>query len=220
MPPLTRYKITRKYMDEFQKELAELKQFIADLKNDRAAQKEKEKREAWTKYTSLSLVCLAVLAAIATQWGGKYSSRTLVHLNDSTFNQTEASDQWSYYQAKSIKQNLYEMAKEQSGKPGTSTDPAAGAAMEKISAKITKYEKEKGEIQQEARTLEKKRDEARAAAAHASKQGGEMSLAVSIFQISIALGFICLVVKKKPMWYLSMALGTLGAAQMIYAFFV
>src|ERR1043166_5424406 len=97
---------------QLDKELAELKGFIADLKADRAAQKEKEKREGWTKYTSMSLVFIAVLAAVATQWAGKYSSRTLVELNNATFFQAEASDQWSYYQSKSIKQNLYESLRE------------------------------------------------------------------------------------------------------------
>ena len=45
-------------MDPLHNELEELKTFISDLKADRTAQKEKEKREAWTKYTSLSLVLL------------------------------------------------------------------------------------------------------------------------------------------------------------------
>ena len=52
-------------MNDLQKEIAELKSFIADLKADRAATKEKEKREAWTKYVSLSVVIIAVIAAIA-----------------------------------------------------------------------------------------------------------------------------------------------------------
>jgi hypothetical protein len=43
-------------MELIDKELNELKGFIADLKADRAAQKEKEKRESWTKYTSMSIV--------------------------------------------------------------------------------------------------------------------------------------------------------------------
>src|SRR3954468_3316402 len=97
---------------ELDKELLELKGFIAELKADRTAQKEKEKRESWTKYTAISLVFIAVLAAIATQWAGKYSSRVLVELNNSTFNQAKASDQWGYYQAKSIKLNLYEVLRE------------------------------------------------------------------------------------------------------------
>src|SRR5262249_54868835 len=103
---------------ELDQELAELKGFIADLKAERAAQKEKERREGWTKYTAISLVFIAVLAAVANQWAGKYSSRVLVELNNSTFNQAKASDEWSYYQAKSIKQNLYEALTEFSSKNG------------------------------------------------------------------------------------------------------
>ena len=46
-------------MNDLQKEISELKQFIIDLKADRAATKEKEEREAWTKYVSLSVVIIA-----------------------------------------------------------------------------------------------------------------------------------------------------------------
>src|SRR5215471_8159662 len=93
---------------ELDQELAELKNFIADIKADRAAQKEKEKRESWTKYTSISIVFIAVLATVATQYAGKYSGRTLVELNKATFSQAKASDKWGEYQANSIKRNLYE----------------------------------------------------------------------------------------------------------------
>src|ERR1051326_5416725 len=72
---------------EFDQELAESKSLIPDLKADRAPQREKEAREAWTKYTAISLVFIAVLAAIPTQWAGKYSGRVLVELNNATFNQ-------------------------------------------------------------------------------------------------------------------------------------
>jgi hypothetical protein len=198
-------------MDTLQSELNELKNFIADLKADRAAQKDKEKREAWTKYTSLSIVFIAVLAAVATQWSGKYSSRVLVALNDATFEQAKASDQWSYYQAKSIKQNLYEVARDQLPK---APDSAAARPLEGFSAKITKYEQDKNQIQADAKKLEEQRDQARQAAVISSQLGSRMGLAVSIFQISIAMGSICLVVKKKPLWYLSLAFACLAAAEM------
>ena len=45
-----------------------------------------------------------------------------------------------------------------------------------------------------------------------------MGLAVSIYQIAIAMGSICLVVKKKPLWYLALLLGAGATAQMLYAF--
>ena len=202
-------------MDTLQSELNELKTFISDLKADRAAQKDKEKREAWTKYTSLSIVFIAVLTAVATQWSGKYSSRVLVALNDATFDQAKASDQWSYYQAKSIKQNLYEVARDQLPKASEGPDSATAKQIEGFNAKIAKYEQDKNQIQADAKKREEQRDQARQAAVISSQLGSRMGLAVSIFQISIAMGSICLVMKKKPLWYLSLLLAGLAAAEMV-----
>jgi len=77
--------------------LDELKDLVGTLKADRLAQKEKEQRDGWTKYVSLSMICLAVLAAIATQRGAGYSSGTMKQLNEATFNQAQASDQWAFF---------------------------------------------------------------------------------------------------------------------------
>lgn len=200
-------------MDTLQTELADLKGFIADLKADRVNQKEKEKKEAWTKFTSLSIVFLAVLAAIATQWSGKYGSRVLAALNDSTFQQAKASDQWSFYQAKSIKQNLYEISRESVTTHADANTPA-GMRPEDVAAKIAKYEAEKKQIKEEAEKFEKLRDKARQDASEASRLGAGMGSAVAMFQISIALGSICLLTKKKSLWYLSLALGVIGAIRM------
>ncbi|HWH69208.1 MAG TPA: DUF4337 domain-containing protein, partial [Candidatus Sulfotelmatobacter sp.] len=164
-------------------------------------------------YTSMSLVFMAVLAAIATQWAGKYSSRVLVELNNATFNQAKASDQWSYYQAKSIKQNLYEGLREVAPKNGNGTN--AAQSLEAFNAKVAKYETEKAQIKSEAEKLEKLRDGARSEATLASQRGGGMATAISVFQIAIALGSICLVTKKRSLWYISLVLTGLGTAKMI-----
>jgi hypothetical protein len=113
-------------MNDLDREIAELKQFIIDLKADRAATKEKEQREAWTKYVSLSVVIIAVLAAIATQWGGKYSGRT-------QRSQAQASDQCSFYQAKSIKQQLTETTLTQLIRSGHTNDLEAAGVIRKLS---------------------------------------------------------------------------------------
>jgi hypothetical protein len=120
-------------MDELQKEISELKQFIVDLKADRAATKEKERREGWLKYVSLSVVAIAVIAAIANQWGGKYGSRAQM-------SQTQASDQWAFYQAKSIKQHLDEVALAQLAQSVNSNAPEVAKAVEKLSRNLARYE--------------------------------------------------------------------------------
>src|SRR5258707_8698668 len=51
--------------------------------------------EKWISGVALSTAILAVLAAIAGLLSGK-------HANEAMMSQIEASDQWGYYQAKSI----------------------------------------------------------------------------------------------------------------------
>src|SRR6202012_2617570 len=120
-------------------DLDELKQLVAELRADHVAQKQKEKRESWTKYVSLTMVCIAVLAAIATLRGGGFSTRTLKEMNEATFDQTQASDQWAFYQAKSIKQNLYEIELDHL----TSASNPDAAAIEKMKARIAGFVTEK-----------------------------------------------------------------------------
>ena len=192
-------------------DLNELNALVATLKADQLAQKEKEKREAWTKYVSLSMICLAVLAAIATQKGAGFSSATMKQLNEATFNQAEASDQWSYYQAKGIKQSIFEQERDRLTASGATIEPKVLAA---ITAKVERYESEKKEITKEAKALEAKRDAARDLSAVSAERGRQMGLSTTFFQIAIALGGVCLVVKKRWLWYVSMATGVLAALQM------
>ena len=192
-------------------DLDELKGLVAALKADQQAQKEKEKRDAWTKYVSLSMICLAVLAAIATQRGAGYSSATMKQLNEATFNQAEASDQWAFYQAKGIKQSLYELERERASAGNVAVEPKVIAG---FTAKVERYENEKKDIMKIAKRLEEKRDVARTLATYAADCSRELGLAATFFQIAIALGGVCLVVKKRWLWYLSLATGLLASAQM------
>ncbi len=198
-------------MDGLERELEQLKGYLAELRAERTAAKEKDQREAWTKYTAISVVFVAVLAAVATQWGGKFSTRALTALNDATYAQSRASDQWGYYQAKSIKQSLFEISLDQGEVLGSDNRAAA------LRNKVTKYEQEKAEIKEQASKLEEERDQARQAAHISSGKGAGMSLAISVFQIAIAVASISMIVKKKQFWYASMALAGVATLQMIHA---
>lgn len=192
-------------------DLTELRSLVATLKADQQAQKEKEKRDAWTKYVSLSMICLAVLAAIATQRGAGYSTATMKQLNEATFNQAEASDQWAFYQAKGIKQSIFELERDRATTGGGNIEPKVLAG---LTAKVERYEREKKEIMAEAKAFEAKRDTARTQATYVSECSREMGLATTVFQIAIALGGVCLVMKKRWLWHVSVGVGTLAALQM------
>jgi hypothetical protein len=195
-------------------DLDQLKEHLVELKAERDAAKERERREAWTKAAGVSVVFVAVLAAVATQWGGKYSTRTLTALNDATYFQARASDQWSFYQAKSIKQNLYEVAIEQ--EQANQTDKTVGIVAS-LDAKVAKFADEKATIKKGAEQLETDRLHARQLAAEWSTRGSGMGLAVSIYQIAIAIASISMLMKRKPYWYVSLALAAGATAQMIRA---
>ena len=190
-------------MNDLDREISELKQFIIDLKADRAATKEKELREAWTKYVSLTVVIIAVFAAVATQWSGKYSSRTQM-------SQAQASDQWSFYQAKSIKQHLVETTLAQMKRGGDTNDVELARTVKKLSDDLARYDKEKADIKAKAEGLEKVRDEA-------SKRSGKLGQAISYFTVAIASASICMVTKKKPLWFVAIILSVLAIVQMLLA---
>ena len=190
-------------MNELQTEISELKEFIADLKSDRAATKEKEKREAWTKYVSLTVVIIAVIAAVAAQWSGKYGGRAQT-------SQALASDQWAFYQAKSIKQHLVESELFALKKTANPADAEVAKEIKKLEDAVVKYDKEKADIKAKAEALEKIRDDA-------GKRGGKMGLAVSIFTVAIATASICTVTKKKPLWFIAIAMSAVAIVQMILA---
>jgi hypothetical protein len=189
-------------MNDLQKEISELKAFIVDLKADRAATKAKEKAEAWTKYVSLTIVVIAVIGAVAAQWSGKYSSRVQI-------SQIKASDQWAYYEAKTVKQHLDEVSLPQLLHSDTN-DAAVAAEIKKLTKDLPRYESEKTNIDATARALEKVRDDA-------SVRGGKMGLAGSLLSVSIATASICTVTKKKPLWFIAMFMAALAVVEMIAA---
>ena len=196
-------------------ELDELKQLVAELRADHVAQKDKEKRDSWTKYVSLTMVCVAVLAAIATLKGGGFSTRTLKEMNEATYNQAQASDKWSFFEAKSIKQNLYQIELERL----TAKASSDASEVAKMKAKVDKYDQDKADITVDAKKFEAARDEARKLATESAEHSKQMGLAITLFQIAIALGAMCLIVKKKPLWIVSSILAVLATAQTIYVLY-
>lgn len=185
----------------------EFKELDASIKNYR----EREAAEHWTKYVSLSLIFLAVLAAYAGQRSSLLASAVMRSLNEATFNQAAASDQWSYYQAKSIKQAVVQEEKD------TLTPGSANAArLQDLDLRIKRYDTEMQQVTKDAKALEAKRDAARAEAEAEAAKGQRMSVDSTIFQAAIAVGGVCLTVKKRWAWFVSLALGALGLVLMAY----
>ena len=171
-----------------------------------------EKKEPWLNYLALSTVILAVCATLATFKAGGYSTRSVL-------SQTQASDQWAYFQSKSIKGYLYEMNKEklelEQKATGGKGQPGRSAEYEKLIAdygsKIAKYDDEKKRIQAEAKRFERVRDDAQ-------RHGQAFGIAVIFLQIAILLSSIAALLKQKLVWFLGVAIGMGGIVSFINGF--
>ena len=183
---------------ELKAQLEEVHEHAAHAAHGASADGEKLR---WTLHLSLSTAIIAVFAAIASLQSGAAESAALLSKNESILLQTKASDQWAYFQAKSIKMSLYELQLE------TATNEETIA---KFRAKRDKYDHERGEVEHEARGLEKESEEKGKVGEEHFHHHHRFALAVTILQVSIALAAIAALTRRRPLWLVSMAAGAAG----------
>jgi hypothetical protein len=134
----------------------------------------------------------AVLATIAALLSGE-------HANEAMMNQIEASNQWNYYQAKSIKASVLDAKMS-----------LAGAPSESDQSKRDRYEKEQEKIKSEAEQKE--------AAAKSNFHKHEVfARGVTMFQIAIAIAAISALTKKRHFWIVSLLFGVVGCVFLFLA---
>src|SRR5512139_1731485 len=173
-----------------------------------------EKKEKWLNYLALTTVILAVCATLSTFKGGNFSTLAVM-------SQSQASDQWSYYQAKSIKGYVYEIQKEKlelelkvmGQKAAKGIAEEYEKKLDAYSKKIKKYEDEKAKIEKEAKELERVR-------AEAQRHSRAFGVAVIFLQIAILLSSISALMKKKILWLLGSVVGVLGIVYFMNGFFL
>jgi hypothetical protein len=173
-----------------------------------------EKKEPWLNYLALTTVILAVCATLSTFKGGGYSTRSVL-------SQAHASDQWAYYQAKSIKGYLYELQKEKLDlelkQLGSKAAPSLIEEYQKkidgYAKNIKRYSDEKAQIEKDARKFEAIKEDA---TVHAQAFG----MAVIFLQIAILLSSIAALMKKKPVWILGLVTGAVGVFYFVNGFFL
>jgi len=172
-----------------------------------------EQKEKWTTYLAITTVLIAVCATLSTFKGGGYSTKSLL-------NQTRASDQWSDYQSKSIKGYIYDLQKDKlqleldDMKDRNVSPKIEEEYLKKITnytERVGKYKIEKDSLMGVAMEFEKVRDESK-------KHSEVFGMAVIFLQISILLSSISALMKKKYIWFLSLAVGAVGIFYFIDGF--
>ncbi|HVO68031.1 MAG TPA: DUF4337 domain-containing protein [Syntrophales bacterium] len=154
--------------------------------------------EKWISWVALAIAIMAVFAAITTLYLGKYSSRAIL-------NQGQETNQWAYYQSKSIKSYIYEVQKQKLELEIIQTAGKPKAVMDKYSKlindydkQIKRYEGEKAEIKTQAEAIAKSKEDAQTRA-------GNFGYGLIFLQIAIMLSSISALTKKKPLFYFGVA---------------
>ena len=132
---------------------------------------------------------LATVGALFSYMGGATQANAGLHKNDAAIKKTEASNQWNYYQAKSGKQNLAELALEL----------APDSRKTFYTDEIKRYKTEKAEIKVAAEKLEAESNEWDARSAEQLHQHHRWAQATTALQIAIALAAIALLTKSRRM---------------------
>jgi hypothetical protein len=167
---------------------------------------EELEREGGTllKTIALTTALFAALGAITALLAGGTVNEALVLKTEATRLQAEASDQWTEYQAKSIKAAIQEASRSfwiSAGK-----NPPA-----RFSQEQQRYAREQAQIEQIARDKEHERDRKSAAADELLHRHHRFADSVALFQVAIALGAVAALTRMRLVWCGSLLLGLSGA---------
>ena len=135
---------------------------------------------------------LATVGAIVSFFGGDTQNNAMLFKNEAVLERAEATDQWNFYQAKSMKQNIAEVA------ASLTSDPKKA---EQYSAEAKRYATEKKQVEQEARKHEKAYKEWNDKSEHALHPHHWLAISMTLLQIAIALASITVLTQKR--WLLA-----------------
>jgi Na+/glutamate symporter len=153
-----------------------------------------------TNSIAMFTAVIATVGAIFSYMGGATQASAGLYKNNAAIKKTEASNQWNYYQAKSSKQNLSELAVELA--PGTKKDFYEG--------EIKRYKTEKAEIKVAAEKLEAESKEWDHQSDEQMHQHHRWAQATTALQVAIAMAAIALMTKRKWLEWAMYGMGVVG----------
>jgi Domain of unknown function (DUF4337) len=152
--------------------------------------------EPWTLPVAITISILAVLVAMATLMGHRSSIEAVLL-------QTQASDQWAFYQAKNIRLHELQSVADMLGVFTPVEKEKAEEVREKYQKEIDRYEKDKDQIGEKAKEFENER-------AVVSHREDRFDAGEVILDIALIICSLTLLTKIKAFWYSGIAIGVVG----------
>ena len=136
---------------------------------------------------------LASVGAIVSYQGGDTQNRAMLFKNEAVLKKTQASDQWNFFEAKSNKGHLMELA----------LVVAPASKREYYESQIARYDKEKEAIKKKAEALEAESEKANEESDHAMHPHHLLAQSMTLIQIAISLASITVLTRKR--WLFAVA---------------
>jgi Na+/glutamate symporter len=153
-----------------------------------------------TNQIAMFTAVIATVGAIFAYMGGATQANAGLYKNNAAIKKTEASNQWNYYQSKSSKQNLSELA----------LALVADDKKDFYKKEIDRYKLEKAEIKLGADKLEAEATDWDKKSDEQMHQHHRWAQATTALQVSIALAAIALLTKKKWLEWGMFGVGAIG----------
>jgi hypothetical protein len=147
----------------------------------------------------LSIAVMAVAAGVLGILEGTASASAIIARSDAAIHRNEATDIWSQFQAESLKKHIYGIAAGQGG-PNS----------ESLKAQADKYAAAEKTLQDQAKAKEKETEDQIALSEKAIERHHRLSYATGAVQLAIALASISIVVRRRWLWYGSLACLVVG----------
>lgn len=136
---------------------------------------------------AVATAVIATVGALFAYMGGATQANAGLYKNDAAIKKTEAANQWAFYQAKSNKQNLAEVAIDLAPEPRKAF----------YAEEAKRYKAEKNDIMVEAKKLEDESREWDKKSEEQLHQHHRWAQATTALQIAIAMAAIALLTRSK-----------------------
>jgi hypothetical protein len=162
--------------------------------------------DSFSNNIAVMTAILATVGALFGYLGGATQNDAALFKNNAAIDKTEAANAWNYYQAKSSKQNLAEIAMILPG-----VNPA------KYEADVARYEAEKAGIKKKAEKFEASSTEWNNKSDRMMHQHHQWAAATTAEQIAISLAAITLLTRKRWLMIGAYAVAVVGIALGVFA---
>lgn len=166
-----------------------------------------EAKDEFEKHVAISIAIMAVVLSFFANRGDNAKTDAIIH-------NTEAANQWGYYQAKSIKANLYDIQAKvmtcAKGADGKADAPCVGLADE-FKKTVERYHSEENDIKKKAEALN-------AESAKEMEINNKRDFGTLLIQVGIVLASVAILSRLAMFWYFGLLLSIVGVVGGVMSF--